>query len=43
LVSVDFGLWKRFLSAITRSIAAAPLEKQRDASRSRSHQPLIAA
>jgi len=51
LVSVDFGLWERFasselvdgLTAITRVIVAAPLEKQRDASRSHSHQPLITA
>jgi hypothetical protein len=33
--------WERFLTAITRVIVAAPLEKQRDASRSHSHQPSI--
>jgi hypothetical protein len=27
--SVVFGLWERFLTAITRSIVAAPPEKQR--------------
>ncbi|CAB1056864.1 hypothetical protein D1BOALGB6SA_1603 [Olavius sp. associated proteobacterium Delta 1] len=43
MITVVFGLWERFLTAITRSIVAAPLEKQRDASRSHSHQPLIAA
>jgi hypothetical protein len=32
-----------FLTAITRVIVAAPLEKQRDASRGHSHQPLITA
>jgi hypothetical protein len=39
--SFVFGLWERFLTAITRVIVAAPLEKQRDASRGHSHQPLI--
>jgi hypothetical protein len=50
-VSVVFGFWERFasselvddLTAITRVIVAAPLEKQRDASRNHSHQPLITA
>jgi hypothetical protein len=48
-ISVVFGLWERFasselvegLTAITRVIVAAPLEKQRDASRGHSHQALI--
>ena len=40
-VSVVFGMWQRFVTAITRVIVAAPLEKQRDASTSHSHQPLI--
>jgi len=48
-ILVAFGFWERFasselvddLTAITRVIVAAPLEKQRDASRSHSHQPLI--
>jgi len=48
-ILVAFGLWERFasselvddLTAITRVIVAAPLEKQRDASKSHSHQPLI--
>jgi hypothetical protein len=40
-ISVVFGLWERFLTAITRVIVAAPLEKQRDASKGHSHQALI--
>jgi hypothetical protein len=42
-VSVVLGLWERFLTAITQVIVAAPLEKQRDAGRSHSHQQLITA
>jgi hypothetical protein len=35
-----YRMWERFLTAISWVIVAAPLEKQRDASRGYSHQPL---